>query len=222
MQQYLFQCSILILAFMSQALTAVLAQDLPADWQIVAGERVGLITKTTSELMLESLYQASNIQRTDVELGEGFTEPGTTLFADDPTRRIEILWDNEDRLMPRAIRLTGASSVWHTSEGLSLGSTLKEIDSLNGFPFRLMGFGWDYGGTFVDCGRGRLTFLGCRDSADGQQRKARLITVRLGPVADARTKPEYLQVMGEKEFSSGHPAMQVLNPAIYQMIITFP
>ena len=32
-------------------------------------------------------------------------------------------------------------------------------------------------------------------------------------------RPEYSEVIGERDFSSGHPAMQALNPSVYEMIV---
>jgi hypothetical protein len=35
---------------------------------------------------------------------------------------------------------------WGTEYGLGLGTTLKELEKMNGKPFQFAGFGWDYGG----------------------------------------------------------------------------
>jgi hypothetical protein len=204
------------------SLAALHAQEVPPDWLIVPGDRVGPITATTSERALERLFGAENIESADVHLGEGFTAPGTAVFPDDALRRIEVVWRDEARSAVKEIWLTGKSSVWRTHEGLSLGSTLKEIERLNGYPFRLAGFAFDYGGTIVDCGRGRLEMLGCVDRDDPRRAiQGRLVVLRLSPDAEARTRPEYRQVLGDRIYSSGHPAMQVLNPSVYQMIVFF-
>lgn len=213
-------CFVLAIAPVSP--TELQAQKPNPDWTIVPGQRVGEITAATSEAMLGALFGPENIERVDVQIGEGFTEPGTAVYPGEATRRIEILWLDDTRTTPREIRLTGAASLWKTEEGISLGSTLKEIENLNGWPFRLAGFAWDYGGTILDCGGGRLTRLGCLDPKDRTRRThLRSIIVRLGPDLEVRTHPEYRQVLGDREFSSGHPAMQALNPRVYQMIILF-
>jgi hypothetical protein len=186
-------------------------QQPDADWLIVPGERVGAITAETSEAALHALFASEQIRRTDVHLGEGTTAPGTVIFPDDAERRIEIVWSDSARAAPKEIRLSGGSSRWRTAEGLSLGSTLKEIERLNRFPFRLVGFAFDYAGTIVDCGRGRLTMLGCPEN--------RRLIVRLAPDSGTRDQPEYRQVLGDRVFSSGHPAMQSLNPRVYQMVV---
>ena len=66
--------------------------------------------------------------------------------------------------------------------------------------------------------RGRLTMLGC--SGDSERAlKSRQVVMRLRPGANATGSPEYRQVLGDHVFSSGHPAMQALNPRVYQMIV---
>jgi hypothetical protein len=44
------------------------------------------------------------------------------------------------------IKINGELSDWKTKEGITIGTTLKELEKLNKKPFRFSGFGWDYGG----------------------------------------------------------------------------
>ena len=193
------------------------AQPVADDWLIVPGVRVGPISELTSEAELQGIFGVENVEAIDVELGEGFSEPGTAVFPDDAARRIEIAWTDSSRSAPKEVRITGEASSWRTSEGISLGSTLKEIERINGYPFRLAGFAFDYGGTITGCGRGRLAMLGCNDGSG--VRLERQVVLRLSPGNEARALPEYGQVIGDREFSSGHPAMQALDPSVYQMIV---
>ena len=209
------------LAFLALFSAASYSQQPGQDWLVVPGKRVGAITAETSDASLEALFGLDNVQRIDVYLGEGFTAPGTVVYANDATRRIEVVWSDSARTVPKEVRLTGDSSVWHTAEGISLGSTLRDIERLNGFPFKLAGFAFDYAGTIVDCGRGRLTMLGCSGGNDSQRaQQGRLVVIRLRPSVSASGVPEYRQVQGDRFFSSGHPAMQALNPRVYQMIVS--
>ncbi len=47
-------------------------------------------------------------------------------------------------------------SQWRTTHGIRRGMTLAEIEALNGRPFKLYGFGFDYGGTTLDWNGGSL------------------------------------------------------------------
>ena len=207
--------SVLIAACILGYVDGVPAQHATSDWLIVPGERVGSITAATSEATLITLFGAENVEPVDVYLGEGFTEPGAAVYPSDPTQRVEVVWRDDAHTGPKEVRLTGESSKWKTAEGISLGSTLQEIERLNGSPFRLAGFAFDYGGTITDCGAGRLSILGCVNRS-----QARLVVLRLSPSGEARSRPDYRQVLGDRDFSSGHPAMQVLNPSVYQMIVS--
>ena len=207
----------LVLSTVLLMLSGASAQQAPSDWLIVPGDRVGPITKSTSEAMLESVFGSENVELIDVHVGEGFSEPGTAVYPGDTTRRLEVVWSDVSRTSAKEVRLTGETSRWATAEGISLGSTLKEIERLNGFPFRLVGFAFDYSGTIVDCGRGRLMVVGCSD-ADGVI-QGRRIVLRLRPGPEERAFLEYRQVIGDRIFSSGHPAMQALNPSVYQMVV---
>jgi hypothetical protein len=194
------------------------SQQAERDWLIVPGKRVGPITVETSDASLEALFGTDNVQRGDVYLGEGFTAPGTVVYPNDATRRLEVVWSDSARTTPKEVRLSGESSVWRTAESISLGTTLSQIEQLNASPFKLAGFGFDYAGTVVDCDRGRLTMLGCSGNSE-RALKGRLVVMRLRPGANATGAPEYRQVLGDHVFSSGHPAMQALNPRVYQMIV---
>jgi hypothetical protein len=186
-----------------------LQQQSDEKWLIVPGERVGKITRHTSEEDIARVYGAQNVRRASIYVGEGESVPGTILYPADSTKRLEILWsDDSARTTPSAVMLTGDSSQWKTREGISLGTTLMQIEKINRRPFLLAGFEWDYGGTVVGWNHGRL------EEMDG-------MLLRLYPDRTMFASPEYQMVVGDRDFSSGHPAMQKLNPRVYQMIISF-
>ncbi len=191
-------------------------------WEIVPGERVGRIGGSTSEQDLSALFGAGNVRRADIELGEGFQVPGTLVYPEDSTKRLEIVWRDDDRQGPAEIRLTGEESRWRTSDGLSLGSSLQEIERVNGGPFRLAGFGWDYSGTILDCNDGKLRSLGWVDpSAPSKGILGRRMLLRLDAGPESFQSTEYQNLLGDHSFLSDHPDMQALNPRVYQMIVYF-
>ena len=215
---------LLFAAFLCTGAVAQTAQPLDNGWwQIVPGERVGRITSNTSEEQILEIFGAENVRRADVGVGEGESIPGTIVYPNDPTKRLAILWKDEaQRKTPSEVRIRGRSSLWRTNTGFSLGSTLRQIEKLNGKPFILAGFAWDYSGTIVDCNQGRLKDLGCIDPQDlSKQIHGRKILLRLMPDEAAHATREYQAVLGDRYFSSGHPAMQKLNPRVYEMIVFF-
>jgi hypothetical protein len=148
-----------------------------------------------------------------VYVGEGFSEPGAVLFHDSPADRIEIVWsDGDKRARPRFVRVRSKSSRWKTADGITIGSDLKSIERINGRPFRLFGFGWDYSGSVSSWAGGSLE----RGETPGC-----LLRVALRPPGDGNWPAVWQQVVGDREFSSGHPAMQELNPQVYQLVLDF-
>lgn len=158
-------------------------------------------------------FGSSSVATGEIYLGEGFSETGTVLFGDSPENRVEILWRDVDAQSgPKSVRVRGESSRWQTPGGLTLGLTLHAVERLNAKPFRLTGFGTDYEGTQLSWSGGRL---------GPSSASACAVRVRLRPDDSGDDKPWYRQVIGDREFSSGHPAMQYLNPRVYEMWLDF-
>ena len=203
------------------SVTFLIAQDRNPDlWTIAPDGRSGAILQSTTELDLKQAYGEANVKDYDVDTGEGTFEKGTALFPDDPTKRIEILWlDSEAKRRPSYLYLRGvAPSVWKTKEGITLGTTLQELERLNLGPFRLLGFGHDGSGAVVSWGKGRLE--GVFGSFTSPDKRHAVIFLDPGEFTDELEKL-IRQVRGDREFSSGHPAMQTLNPRIGLMIFQF-
>lgn len=171
------------------------------------GRNVGPISGQTTQEELRRAFPSGAVAFTDVALGEGFTRPGAVVYPDDDALRLEVLW-TDTLEVPRAemVVLRGDTSAWHTPDGLSLGTTLAELESINGRPFRLTGFGWDYSGTVVDWNGGRLA----PDS--GSHR----LVVRLLP-DDADDVPSRL--LGDSDFASDDSAMAVLAPHVTEIYV---
>lgn len=173
----------------------------------------GPFTPELTEERLIEIYGAANVRAGEVYVGEGFSEPGATVFPDSPRDRIEIVWsDGEKRARPRFVRVKSNDSRWRTADLITIGSDLKSIERVNGRPFRLFGFGWDNSGSVASWAGGRLErgeTAGCR------------IRMALQPPGEDAWPAIWQQVVGAREFSSGHPAMQQLNPRVHQLVLGF-
>jgi hypothetical protein len=102
----------------------------------------------TSERDLVARFGSPAVTREDVQVGEGETRPATVLFAGDSLRHLEIIWrDSSARARPSIVRLYGDRSAWRVGRGVTLGMSLTELERVNGRPFSLTGFHWDYAGT---------------------------------------------------------------------------
>jgi hypothetical protein len=202
------------LAPSSDSLPTPVSTMLPSDtarspWSIMPNH-VGPIASYTSEADLQRDYGDSVVVRARIELGEGETTPGTVLFPSDSTRRAEIIWrDTLKQKNPGRVVLRGKRSLWQATRGISLGTTLQELERLNGRPFTLAGFGWDYAGVIIDWEGGVL------DSA--------LVGIKLylNPGPAQHQSAAYGQVLGDRDYSSELPAVQQLNPQVTQIFVDF-
>lgn len=187
---------------------------LPHDWLIVPGARVGPIDKGASEAGLRRYFGGRNVLTAEVELGEGERVWGTVVFADGPEKKLEIVWkDMAARTSPARVTITGERSDWHTEEGLTLGTSLAEVERLNGGPVTITGFGWDYSGTVTNAAGGKLGFLGGEGG----------LFIRLNPSAASAdaNKAAFESLLGDGETRSDVPAMRALQPSIYAIQVIF-
>lgn len=174
----------------------------------------GPFAKDSDAARLVSVFGAANVRHGDVTVAEGATEPGTILFPDDAARRLEILWhDAEARKRPSLVR-AGEGSKWRTPVPrgvLSVGLPLTDVEAINGRPFTLYGFEWDYGGYVSDWKGGGL--------APG--RDGCVIGVRFGPDSNA-PDTALIKVAGDRQMSSALPAMRAVRPSVQQISIAWP
>jgi hypothetical protein len=185
------------------------SQGPASEWQIAPG-RAGPVTRESSEAELRQHYGASVVESTRIDIGEGETAAGAVLYPTDSLRRAEIVWqDSVNRRRPARLILRGDRTQWQLSHGISLGTNLQELERLNGRPFVLAGFGWDYAGVITDWKGGAL------DSS--------LAGIKLyldpGP-AQYESKP-YSEVLGDRDYASSLPPMQQLNPLVATIFVDF-
>jgi hypothetical protein len=173
-----------------------------ADWLIIPGARVGAITAKSTLADVARTYGEANVRLKRVHGAEG--DPGVVslvLFPDDSTRRIEVAFSDTVNLRyPRMVTLRGSLSMWHTIAGVSLGTTVDELQKLNEKPFEFNGFGWDYGGQIVNWHGGAMS----RDTS---------IAIRLDALHLFDNKP-YRSVMGERKVSSSNRLARELRPYV--------
>jgi|GEM_PF-1227054 len=198
------------------------------DWIIVPGERFGPITKQTSESELIEIYGAGVVRREDlpVEESESLYDPGTVIYPDDPLRKVSIKWhDEENYRYPSEIYVWGDSSLWRTDRGITLGTTVRELEALNEKPFGLAGFGWDYGGTVLDSNGGVLVELGYQDpDKPSSEWLRRALLLRVGPKPLPRrdvTMEEYDSITGDIRLLSDHPVLRKVKLKVHDIIIRY-
>lgn len=174
----------------------------------------GPFARDADERKLAQVFGAINVERADISIGEGNTEPGTAIFARDPLKRIDILW-HEGYARPNVVIIRN-SSTWPVAvtvldKPVANGATLAEIEAMNGKPFTLTGFGWDLGGYTNGWDGGRLDkpVGGCN------------LSLRFEPASDA-PGDALDKVNGDVEFLSTDSAVRQTRPVVIEIELGWP
>ena len=117
----------------------------------------------SSHIRLAQVFGNDNVTFTDVDGPDNTKIQASVLFPRDPTRRLELLWNNPtSRSGTQVIAINGKSN-WTAPRGVKLGAQLAAVEKLNGKPFKLTAFGAD-GSTAADWQEGQMLKLqgGCK------------------------------------------------------------
>jgi hypothetical protein len=183
-------------------------EDAPApkeDFTFVPNERFGKITAATKPADVPALYGKEALATNDIDLGEGMMTSGYLLYAGGKNRA-EVIFPNEDNGMENlVVRISNKTGDWRMAgTGLHVGSTLAELNELNGKPFDLYGFDWDYGGTVADWKGGKLTGVGVVTAYNN-----------LKFVGDKADK----SLLGDHVLSSDDPALAPIGITVAEIVV---
>jgi len=194
---------IVLLAFSLLTLTVLTSQTNALDFSCATFHAF------LTEPELTAKFGPENVTTGPVFGADDGPTDGTILFANRDDAKVEIAWnDPETKQNPLWIKVRGERSRWRTPNGVSLGDDLLTIERRNGWPFRLAGFGSEGHGTLQDWGVGRL---GNTPNCD--------IKVSFQPRANTTDISLLRQVTSLPHVSSGHPAMQKINPKVVELWI---
>ena len=175
----------------------------------------GIWAPNTSETVLRRRF-GSHVRSEKVDVGEGDEEEGAVVDPDTPQSTLFVIWKNPAlRRNPASIRIRNQSRQV-TFAGIGIGTTLKDLERLNGGPFELAGFAFDYSGTVTSWLDGRLARIGGA---------ACELKVRLEPGRSARPSREEAAAIdatiGDRDFNSSEANMQLLNPRVYEVLLIY-
>jgi len=171
------------------------------DLGIVIGERVGAISADTTREKLVELYGAENVADNEYPIGEGETVAAAIVFPG-TSCEATVIWA-PDKTNQKVDRVVVTGEEWLLPEGIRPGDELAEVEQINGGPFMIYGFGWDYGGVGYFKG-GKL------------DRKAQ---IWFRPTKEEG--PDYEKVLGDSLFNSADAAMRAVDPRITEIAIVF-
>lgn len=169
------------------------------------------IAVDATEDSLKKQFGAENVVYEDLGGPEGMELLGTRLFKKDPTKTLEIIWrDEKARAGVASITVEQqfgddgektAPSEWVSAEGIKVGMSIADVEKINGKPFKISGFGWDYGGNVIDWNGGKLEKAAAKDCQ---------ITMTFGDTAE--NTPE--TVLGEGDHMSNDKDVLAAKPVI--------
>jgi hypothetical protein len=175
----------------------------------------GIWAPTTSEAALRRQF-GDRVRSERIDVGEGVMEDGSIVYPDAAESRIYVLWkDKARRERPDRIFLREKTRQV-IYEKIGLGTTLKDLERLNGRPFDLLGFAWDYSGTVTSWNGGRLETV----SGSACQIMVRL-DPGLPPSPSEQQQAAYNAMIGDRLFHSSDRNMQYLNPKAYEILLIF-
>ena len=129
------------------------------DWICIPGKRVGPITAVTTEKQLIGLFGSKNVETQEFHVDEGYFEVSTVVFKG-TSNQIQILWKEKAQNIfkkPKRVIIDTKGTKWKTRNGITIGTTLKELVKINGAPVTFAGLDWDYGGVILDWHKGKLS-----------------------------------------------------------------
>lgn len=186
-------------------------------WLLSPFGEASAITATSDVEDLRRIWGAEAVHSpTEILLEEGESLPGAILFADDPERRLEVVWNNpREQASPFRIILRGHSSQWQLPTGIGLGISMDSLVNLNGRPISLLGFGWDNEGNVTDWNLGELQTM---EDPRGS------VKVFLEPDSRAYqdlSSEQREQISGDQVIASDHPVCREVRPVVSKIIVEF-
>lgn len=115
-----------------------------------------------TEASLRQRFGNANVTHEMLNAPEGQTYDATILHLriENVVERIEIVW-NDETGHPFSVAVSGTSSL-RGPNGLALEMSAAEVEQVNGRPFSIYGWEWDYGGYVHDWQGGNLDQGTCR------------------------------------------------------------
>lgn len=168
----------------------------------------GAFATDSSEARLIELYGKDNVVTGETDGPEGTTIIATKVFPSDPAKTMTFgWWDETQNAALSYVELPPGDSL----AGVHAGLTVKEVEALNGEPFTMSGFWWDYGG-YAGFQSGKLADLpgGC------------YLSLYFQPSIDGPADLNVDAISGDREVPSSEPLLETLAVKVDAVTIGYP
>ncbi|MBK8082585.1 MAG: hypothetical protein IPK28_01460 [Devosia sp.] len=169
----------------------------------------GPFAADSSEARLVETFGGENVVTGEVPGPEGSTLIATTVFPGDPQRQMEFGWWDEQAF--ERLAYVTVPPVDTAPGGLRVGMSVREVEALNGGPFEMTGFWWDYGG-YAGFEGGELGDIpgGCH------------VSVSFQPTADIPGDLDVEPIAGDRTVVSGEPLLETVDARIASITVGYP
>lgn len=105
------------------------------------------LLKFDSEEALKKAFD-DDVKRSVGYYPEGEGEYANTMLFEGTKNEVEFVWEDDSLNFSGLtyVIIQGKGTDWKTREGITIGTSLKELEKLNQKPFTFFGFDWDYSG----------------------------------------------------------------------------
>lgn len=169
----------------------------------------GVFGADSSEALLIKTYGADNVVTGETDGAEGTTMLTTTVFPNDPQRTMVFSWWDEDKRTGLSFADLPPSA--KGPEGVRVGMTVAEVEAINGEPFSVGGFWWDYGG-YAMINSGKL--------ANVDDERGCYTSLRFAPADKDYGDLDVSTVSGEVTIPSSDPLLAKLDTRVQVLSIS--
>lgn len=164
-----------------------------------------------SEEMLALAFGKENLKQNIAHGPEGTsTYPTTSVLQQ--TGEVTFNWAPEDTISGVYEHLNSISTEspeWETQEGIYVGMSLDELQTLNGEPFSLYGFEWEYGGL-------------CWFEKGALQERSPRLGIKLEAAPSKIQSDDYRSSVGKSVFQSSDEQIKALDLRVASIRILAP
>lgn len=158
----------------------------------------GVFGPKSSDTLVRETFGEDNVETGMVYGVEGIEFMATTVFPNEPDRVMQFSWWDEEKLEYLSSLELAPSQ--ETPTGIKIGMSVKEVEAINGEPFTIGGFWWDYGGGAVfETGALANPETGCG------------FWIRFAPTDDYSEDVDVTPVSGEVTVPSSEPLLETLD-----------
>lgn len=195
------------LALLAVALSPAFAKEKAASPAEVSC--TGAFAADSSEARLIDAFGKANVTTGMVPGPEGMEMLATTVFPDDPEKTMRFgWWDEDKREYLSYVDLAPSQSA---PRGVRQGMSVAEIEAINGAPFSLNGFWWDYGGyAWFETGVLAPTEGGCS------------LMLRFDSTGDVPEGVDVTPIAGDITVPSGEALLKTLDVRVSQVSLGYP